>query len=338
MACPRVALRVTPRLLSALLVLLVASSLAACGSDDDAGGDAAAPKQPLTAKPADFPSVQGKASVRAVTNGLGKGPILARAVSEGRVGSNRIAFALFDRGRKRLDVPAVALYVAQPDGSKPRGPYVARKESSAVDTQYRSRLTAGDLKDGDKFYVADVPLPARGRYLVTGLVRLDGRMVAAEALDRPLEVGRRKGPPDVGDKAIRIHTRTGEDVGGNLEELTTRVPPLPGMLNTDFADVVGKKPVVLMFATPALCASRTCGPVVDIAEQARATSGKGVTFIQQEVYQGNDPNKGWQKQLTDWRLRTEPWAFVIDRRGRISTRLEGIFSAGELARAIQKVK
>ena len=32
-----------------------------------------------------------------------------------------------------------------------------------------------------------------------------------------------------------------------------------------FADVVGRKPVALLFATPQLCQSRVCGPVVDVA-------------------------------------------------------------------------
>ena len=110
------------------------------------------------------------------------------------------------------------------------------------------------------------------------------------------------------------------------------------MLRDNFADLVGKKPVVLLFATPALCRSRTCGPVVDIAEQVRAQSGRGVAFIQQEIYENNDPGKPLRSQVARWRLPSEPWAFVIDRRGRITARFEGIFSVGELARAVQAVK
>jgi hypothetical protein len=113
------------------------------------------------------------------------------------------------------------------------------------------------------------------------------------------------------------------------------------MLQTDFADVLSKQPVVLLFATPALCQSRTCGPVVDIAEQVRAQNGRGVTFIQQEIYQNNDPGPNgdnYRPQVLTWHLPTEPWAFVIDRRGRIAARFEGVFSVGELARAVERVK
>lgn len=326
-----------PRRISVLALIAGALLFSACGSDGD--GDAPAPPQPAAAEPADFPAPKPGQSVTQLTRGLREGPILARAVSVAEVGRNRIAFALFDRGRKQLDVPAVALYTARPDGSGVRGPFVARKESLAVDTRYRSRLTASDLSQGDKFYVADVPISERGRVAIHGLVRLDGRLVAADALDGPpIEVGARPAPPKVGEKAISIHTRVAADVGGDLSRLSTRVPPPAEMLDTDFADVVGKKPVVLQFATPALCASRTCGPVVDIAEQVRATSGKDVAFIQQEVHQDNDPNRPWYKQLTDWRLQTEPWTFVIDRRGRVAARFEGVLSTGELARAVAKVK
>ena len=43
--------------------------------------------------------------------------------------------------------------------------------------------------------------------------------------------------------------------------------------DADFADVIGKKPVVLAVRDAALCQSRVCGPVVDIAEQVKADYG-----------------------------------------------------------------
>ena len=51
--------------------------------------------------------------------------------------------------------------------------------------------------------------------------------------------------------------------------------------------MLGKKPVVLLFATPALCQSRVCGPVTDAAEQVKQEFGDRVAFIHQEVYNNN---------------------------------------------------
>jgi hypothetical protein len=323
-----------PRL---LVILVAAVALSSCGSSGD-GGTAPAPPEPAAAKPADFPSSKGK-TLEQLTAGLKEGAILnPSSFNSQKVGAgNRLGFAIVDRANKQIDVSEVAVYTAKTDGTQLRGPFVARKESLDVATPYRSALTASDLANGKTFYVAKPEFASAGAHIAIGLVQLDGRLVVADA-PAALAVGAKSGPPDVGDKAITVHTRTGADVGGNLKQLTTRVPPAEALLNTDFADVVGKKPVVLLFATPALCQSRTCGPVVDIAEQVRAQNGKGVTFIQQEIYQDNDANKPVQEQVAKWRLPTEPWCFVIDRRGRVSARFEGVFSTGELARAVAKVQ
>jgi hypothetical protein len=94
---------------------------------------------------------------------------------------------------------------------------------------------------------------------------------------------------------------------------------------------------VITFATPALCQTRVCGPVVDIVKQAKAHAPSSVAFIHQEIYQDNNPNKGLRPQLATYHLQTEPWTYVIDRNGVISTRFEGAFSPGELERAVAKV-
>ena len=319
-----------------LFLLAAAVVLSACGSDDD-GGTAPAPPQPPAAAPAEFPSADGK-TLNQLVSDLPRGAILnVSSFKSQRPGRNRLGFAIVDRANKQIDVSAVAVYTAKPDGSQLRGPFAARKESLNVDTRYRSAQTDSDLSSGDTFYVAEAVYGSRGPHVAVGLVRLDGRLVVAESIGE-LMVGEKGGPPEVGERAIKVHTQTGADVGGDLTKLSTRIPPPPEMLDTDFADVLGKKPVVLLFATPALCASRTCGPVVDIAEQVRAQNGKGVTFIQQEIFQDNDPGKPYRQQVLAWRLPTEPWAFVIDREGKIAARFEGVFSVGELARAVERVK
>ena len=326
-------------MLSLLLALtLAAFAFAACGGDDADDGAAPPAPEPPAASPADFPPASGK-DLAALTKGLKEGAILAPASATSmKPGTgNRFAFAIVDRANKQIDVSQVAVYTARPDGTQLRGPFVARKESLDVDTAYRSAQTSSDLANGKTFYVAKPEFGSAGAQIAVGLVRLDGRLVVADS-PMALRVGAKNGPPDVGEKAIRVHTLTPPDVGGDLVKLTTRDPPAPELLGTDFADVVGKRPVVLLFATPALCASRTCGPVVDIAEQVRAQNGKGVVFIQQEIYEDNDPGKSVRSQVAAWRLPTEPWAFVIDRTGKIAERFEGVFSTGELARAVAKVK
>ena len=47
------------------------------------------------------------------------------------------------------------------------------------------------------------------------------------------------------------------------------------MHQVSFNDVLGERPMALLFATPALCESRTFGPVTDLATQLEHSYGTG---------------------------------------------------------------
>ena len=59
-------------------------------------------------------------------------------------------------------------------------------------------------------------------------------------------------------------------------------------VKVNFKDVIGRRPVALLFATPALCQSRTCGPVTDLTLQVKSQYGKRMTFIHEEIYVKKD--------------------------------------------------
>ena len=97
-------------------------------------------------------------------------------------------------------------------------------------------------------------------------------------------------------------------------------------------------PFVLVFATPKFCSSRTCGPVVDVAQAVqRRFAGSGVRFIHVEVYTDNNPAQGFNRWFREWRLPSEPWVFLVGRDGRIKARFEGSVSAAELSAAVQRL-
>jgi hypothetical protein len=318
-----------------LVALLVGALVAACGGPSD---DSTPPPQPEpSARPADFPRAKGKTldDLRAES---GRSLVFAPTTVMGlRRGMNRYGFALFDVAGKQVTGAQVALYTARKDGTGLRGPYIARSESLKVSGPFRSRTTAADPNSAKAVYVAEVPFHRWGRQIVAAMAKFDGRLTMASPFSA--DVARRpNGPPGVGDRAIAVHTRTLADVGGDAALIDTRIPPATDLLKTDLADVVGKKPVVITFATPALCQSRVCGPVVDIVEQAKAHAPAGVAFIHQEIWQDNKVRRGnVQGPVAAWRLQTEPWTFVIAKSGRIAARFEGPFSLGELERAIAKV-
>jgi hypothetical protein len=140
--------------------------------------------------------------------------------------------------------------------------------------------------------------------------------------------------PNVGQRPPTIHTPTAASVGGDLAKIDTRIPP-DDMHSVDFASVIGRRPVALLFATPALCQSRVCGPVTDIIFQLEHEFDSRMTFIHNEVYVDNDAAKGLRPQLLAFHLETEPWLFTFNREGRVAARLEGAFGTREAHQAIE---
>jgi hypothetical protein len=133
-----------------------------------------------------------------------------------------------------------------------------------------------------------------------------------------------------------MHTPTPANVGGDLSKITTRIPP-DTQNRVDYADALGREPIVLLFATPQFCQSRVCGPVVDVTEQAKQEFGDEAAFIHMEIYNDNDPSKGARPQVRAFHLPSEPWLFTVNRHGVVSSVVEGAFGPELLTDAVKKV-
>jgi hypothetical protein len=317
--------------LPAIALAIAAAALATgCGDDDSSGtGDQAAPSA------SDFPAAGGSLQALYASSPTAEDIVVAPASSVFPVGRARVGFGVFTVGGEQITDAQVALYAAPHDGGRPLGPFPATRESLAVDSQFESQTTAQDPDSAETVYVAEIPFSRAGNWDVVALVRR-GDSAPEATLVPTLQVGAPDDIPDVGDRPPAIHTPTADDVGGDLAKIDTRAPH-DDMHEVDFADTLGKQPVVLLFATPALCQSRVCGPVVDVAEQVKSTAPDDVAFIHMEVYNDNNAAEGLRPQMRAFGLGTEPWLFVIDRDGRVSTRIEGAFGITELEDAIQKV-
>ena len=99
---------------------------------------------------------------------------------------------------------------------------------------------------------------------------------------------------------------------------------------------VGTVLVALLFATPQLCTSRVCGPVVDIELQMKDEFGDKLAWIHQEVWKDNQLNGQLREPLRAFHLQTEPWLFVVGKDGRVKARLEGSFGQRAFKEAVQK--
>ena len=320
--------------LVASVVAAVSLGVAACGGGDSAGGESGDTPAPAASA---FPSANGQTltqilrASRAQPSDLVVSP--TAAVYE--PGENRFGFGVFTVSREQVTDAQVAIYAAPSGGGRAIGPFPARIGSLAVKPQFESQTTDLDPDSAQAVYVSTVKLDRDGNWDLVAMFRTGGGGYTATFIPT-IKVGGSKDIPTVGERPPRIHTPTVSDVGGDLGQIDTRSPH-DDMHNVDFADVLGKEPVVLLFATPALCESRVCGPVVDVAEQVEHEAGDGVNFIHMEVFKNNNASDGYRPQLTEFGLRTEPWLFVSDGKGIIRSRIQGAFDASELEDAIRQV-
>jgi hypothetical protein len=304
---------------------IAAALLAGCGGDSEDGESRPAPAA------SEFPPAKGRTLAEVAQLPESK-LVVSPAGRVVDVGVNRIAFGVFDLAGEQVDDADVALYFAEGANGPALGPYPARVDSLKTPAAFRAKTTADDPGAATSVYVVPrLEVKRRGELAVLAVIRRDGRLEATRVPS--FVVGEFDAVLDVGDPAPRIHTPTADEVS-DITEIETRIPP-DSMHDTDFADVVGKEATLLVFATPQLCQSRVCGPTVDIVEEVKARIGDRGAFIHMEVFNDNDATKGVRPQLRAFNLETEPWAFVIDRDGRISARFEGAFGADELTQAME---
>ncbi len=315
---------------------------AGCGGGDESDAPsrdrpAAAKVRPTlngadTPRAEQFPKPRAGQTMQDFADSIGAtGTQVGLATSVFTPGHNRLAFGVIDAQRKFVYGPT-AVYVARsPNSEQVLGPYLAPADLLVTEPPFRSQQAAAEDDAFAAIYAADaVEFERHGQWPVLVVTQIQGELVAAPT---QVTVRRDSAVPEPGERAPAVETDTVAAAGGNVEAIDTR-RPTDDMHDTSLREVIGKKPVALLFATPQLCKSQVCGPVVDIALQLKAQYGERVEFIHQEVYVDNDPSKGLREPLRRYGLPTEPWLFVIGRDGRVAARLEGSFGLEAFERAV----
>jgi hypothetical protein len=350
-----------PRLAPALLCLFAAGALVAgCGGDSDDGESAQNSPDTAESRPAPpeskFPTAEGKTLRQVLKAADGPAELVVRRAAEVFYpGENRYPFSVFNRDEEEVPDAEVALYfskVPEPgakskSGSRgqaakaekhaldqpARGPFPARIESLATASRFQAKATSKGPLPASVIYSTELNLPSEGGWLIAAILREDEELKGTPM--GSVTAGEFKRIPKPGDKAPVVHTPTAKDVDGDLSKITTRVPPST-QNEVDYAEVLGKEPIVLLFASPEFCQSQVCGPVVDVAEQAKQEYGDKAAFIHMEIYNENDPARGVRPQVRAFRLPSEPYLFTIDRNGIVRDTVEGAFGLKLMHEAVDK--
>ncbi|MBS1879285.1 MAG: hypothetical protein JST31_07220 [Actinobacteria bacterium] len=355
------------RTVAAVACLLAgALGLSACGGGGESGGGTR-PAPPVHSTPApaasSFPTAKGK-TLREIINEA-DGPSKLKLEPQAMVfypGPNRYPFLAYEKNSggvegKEVDDAEVAIYYARVPSAQNKsskagvkgpaatatrkaldepafGPFPAKIETLATQPQFESKTTKDDPTAARVVYSAQVPLPKKGQWRLEALIK-EGNEVGAASLPTAA-AGEFNAVPAVGTVPPRIHTPTAQDVGGDLSKITTRIPP-DTQNEVDFADALGKEPILLLFASPKFCQSRVCSPVVDVAEQAKAKFGNEAKFIHMEIYNDKNPSNVIPlQQVRAFHLPSEPWLFAMDREGVVKAAIEGGFGSELMDEAVEK--
>jgi hypothetical protein len=291
----------------------VASLMAACQAPA-----ASVPATPASAPTAVNPLVKPRATGADLT--------AVQASSELAQGRNRFAVGLIDARNQPITNGSVGI-----EFFKLVGPGKAQKRADAT-AVFRS---VGGASKG--IWVTEASFPETGQW---------GAQVTlgAGAGDTPhvaqlnFEVRPKFSAPGYGDPAPRSASLTDRDVNGDTSHICSNTPACP-LHSTSIAQALepGQKPLVVLFATPALCTSATCAPELEAVQQLHSTYADSANFIHVEIYQYPFEALQTAKTVDEWQLPSDPWTFIVDKSGIVRDRFEGAAPIEELEPALKAV-
>jgi hypothetical protein len=240
-------------------------------------------------------------------------------------GAVRFPFLVIANNAKPVERPVASVWVATSRSGVPFERVSAKLEPIGVPG--RSAAAFGSVR---RIYVAHLRIPRPGRYWLVAQP-VGAKLQALGAID----VSARSRSVAVGARAPRSDTPTLATAPA-AQITTSSTPDLPLLRHSVAQSLAAHVPFVVTFATPKFCTSRTCGPVVDVVEAARKQfAASGIRFIHVEVFEDNDPSRGYNRWMRQWGLSSEPWVFLVGRDGRVKAKFEGSVSQAELAAAIR---
>lgn len=257
--------------------------------------------------------------------------------SELAVGANRFLLNLLDLQNEPLAAPDRAVEVHFYD--------LANDPASPAATADAAYLPTVEGLPG--LYRANVMFECWGEW---------GLEVVARESDGSERTGRMIFPvratsstPAIGTAAPASQTPTAS-TAEEIAAISTDTEPDADFYLTSIDQALAEgSPFLVIFSTPAFCTSRTCGPALDIVKSVAPEFKDDVAFIHVEPYQLqlveghlqpvlSDQNRPIPvAAVTEWRLPTEPYIFVVDSNGLVTAKLEGVASADEVEEALQAV-
>ena len=296
-----------------IVVTVVGALAAACGS-------AAVTTPTSQPAPAESPAPAGS---------MGVETILATTVL--RTGSQRVSF-LLATAQSLVRAPAARVATTHLDG-----------DASGQAAQAKFHEWPFGVRGA---FSTELRFDEPGRWRIDVAVDYEGTERTGEIIVDVADVSE---VPDIGMLPPFASNKTLADVD-RIEELTSDPTPDPELYLTTIPEaIITQRPTVVVFATPALCTSPTCGPQVDTVTELRAAHVGEANFIHVETYenpadiQGDLDRAIYSPLVEAWGFTTQPewfnesWTYILGADGRITHRFEGFVSLVELEAALAEV-
>ena len=150
--------------------------------------------------------------------------------------------------------------------------------------------------------------------------------------------------PEIGIKPPSITTLFTNNEDG-LYKITSDPKPDPDFYNLSYEDSINNsEPTIILFSTPALCVSGTCGPILNNLKKAKSNFTE-FNYIHVEVYKnfiGKTLRDLDTLEVTEpvikWGIPTEPWIFFLDNKGILKSKFEGFMTEDEMVNELNLLK
>ena len=306
------------QLMLALVGGAVSSLLAACQAPSPGSTQAASQaSNPAPTAAAPNPLIKPRAG--------GADLVAVQASSELAQGRNRFALGLIDARNQPITAGKVSVEFFK---LLSNGQAEKRGDGTAV---FRS---VGGASKG--IWVSPATFSETGQW--GAQVTLDPGDGAPKVARMNFQVRQKFSAPGYDEPAPRSASPTDRDVNGDTSHICSNSPPC-ALHTLSIADALapGQKPLVVLFATPALCTSATCAPELEAVQQLHSRYAEQANFIHVEIYQYPFDGQHTARTVDEWSLPSDPWTFIVDRTGIVRDRFEGAAPTEELEPALKAV-
>jgi hypothetical protein len=180
------------------------------------------------------------------------------------------------------------------------------------------------------YYLARATFPAPGNYAIKATVDGKDVLAALEAIDPAAD-----GPPRPGQPLTSVATPTPSDHRG-VDPICTASPQCPLHDVSLDAALAEKKPLAVLFGTPAFCKTNTCGPVLDVMLAEMKPFADRARFLHVEIYTDRT-TKTTTPAVDAYKLPGEPFLFLAGADGVVRQRLAGPYDRVEFRQAMEKL-